>query len=117
MRRVIAPLVLLLVAGAAGAGTPYFLDRDGTLWNAAASDEGLVLTGQRDGVVTAQALLPFELGLAGMGDTQIQVAADAHTGKVVVVWQRNWSANASEIMLAVWNDGEWERVEHLTDDF
>jgi len=117
MRRMIAPLVLLLVAGAASAGTPFFLDRDGTLWNAVASDEGLVLTGQRDGVVTAQALLPFELGLAGMGDTQIQVAADAFTGKVVVVWQRNWSANASEIMLAVWNDGEWERVEHLTDDF
>lgn len=116
MRRVIAPLLLLLVAATASAGTPFFLDRAGTLWSAVASAQGLVLTGLQDGQVTTEAVLPFELGLAGMGDTQIQVASDAVTGKVVVVWQRNWSPSASEIMLAVWSDEGWERVEHLTND-
>ena len=116
MRRVIAPLLLLLIAGAARGGTPYFLDRAGSLWNATASPEGLVLTGQQDGQTTVRAVLPFDLGMAGTTDTQIQVAADEITGKVVVVWQRNWSPEASEIILAVWGNGAWERVEHLTDN-
>lgn len=114
MRRVIIPAILLLLTTLAWAGTPYFLDRSGVLWNAAATTEGLLLTGQRDGQETVRALLPFDLGLAGSGDANMQVAVDEATGKVAVVWQRNWSATASEIMLAVWRDGGWERVEHLS---
>jgi len=116
MRRTLLTLALLLAATAALAGNPYFLDRDGVLWKAASSDGGLVLTGTRDGKVIVRTTVPFELGLAGTSDAEIQVAADELTGKVAVVWQRNWSAEASEIILAVWRDGSWERIEHLTQD-
>ena len=72
---------------------------------------------QRDGVVIVRSRSSrSRWWSAGTSDTQIQVAADELTGKVVVVWQRNWSDDASEIMLAVWRDGDWERVEHLTED-
>lgn len=116
MRRVIASLLFTLLAGTAWAGTPFFLDRNGTLWRATATHEGVVLTGQRDGNEIARDLFPFDFGLAGTSDTNLQVAADEATGKIVLVWQRNWSASASEIMLAVWTDGNWERIERLSED-
>ena len=116
MHRILLTLALLLAATAALAGNPYFLDRSGVLWNGVAGEEGLVLTGERNGSVVVRTVVPFDIGLAGTGDSQIQVAADELTGKVAVVWQRNWSAEASEIMLAVWRDGNWERIEHLTQD-
>jgi hypothetical protein len=116
MRRTLLTLALLLAATAALAANPYFLDRNAVLWKASSTQQGLVLTGERGGEVLVRSLVPFTLGVAGAGDTQIQVAADELTGKVAVVWQRNWSAEASEIMLAVWRDGSWERIERLSSD-
>ncbi|MGE5235276.1 MAG: hypothetical protein ACM3O7_02865 [Acidobacteriota bacterium] len=116
MRRAFPVLLLLLAAAAAQGATSYFLDRSGMLWNAVAAPEGLVLTAQRDGQEVVHSVVPFQIGLAGTSDTQIQVAADELTGKVSVVWQRNWSDAASEIMLAVWKGGDWERVTSLTRD-
>jgi hypothetical protein len=116
MRRTFLTLAFLLAATAVLAANPYYLDRDGVLWNAGSAAEGLVLTGLRDGAVVVRSVVPFPLVVSGTSDTQIQVAADELTGKVVVVWQRNWSDDASEIMLAVWRDGKWERVEHLAQD-
>ena len=114
MRRTLLTLALLLAATAALAANPYFLDRNAVLWKASSAPEGLVLTGERNGEVLVRSLVHFSLGVAGANDTQIQVAADELTGKVAVVWQRNWSAVASEIMLAVWRDGSWERIERLS---
>lgn len=116
MRRTFLTLVLLLAATAVAAANPYFLDRNAVLWKASSTQEGLVLTGERSGEVVVRSLVPFTLGVAGSSDTQIQVAADEATGKVAVVWQRNWSAAASEIMVAVWRDGSWERIERLSSD-
>lgn len=116
MRRTFLILAFLLAATAVRAANPYYLDRDGVLWNAGSTAEGLVLTGVRDGAEVVRSVVPFPIRVSGTSDTQIQVAADELTGKVVVVWQRNWSDDASEIMLAVWRDGNWERVEHLAQD-
>ncbi len=116
MRRICLLLACLLIAGAAGAATSFYLDRSGVLWAGSSSPDGLVLTGTRDGVVVARTTVPFALGFDVNQDVAIQVAADELTGKVVVVWQRIWTANASEIMLAVWNNGNWERIEHLSQD-
>ncbi len=116
MRRTILTLLTLLAAGAAFAADPYFLDRNGVLWTASSGPGGLLLTGTRDGEQVVQSTVPFDLGLAGANDSQLQVAADELTGKVVVVWQRNWSDQVSEIMAAVWHAGSWERVVHLTPD-
>jgi hypothetical protein len=114
-RRIFACLVLIGAAATAGAD-PYFLDRNGVLWTASAAPEGLVLTGVKDTVQVVRSVVAFPIALAGTTDTQIQVAADDLTGKVAVVWQRNWSDQASEIMLAVWHNGDWERVTSLTQD-
>ena len=116
MRRILLALACLTVATAALAANPYFLDRSGVLWKATSAREGLVLTGEVNGQLVVSSVVPFPLGVAGSADTQIQVAADERTGKVAVVWQRNWSEQASEIMLAVWRDGSWERIEHLSSD-
>jgi len=116
MRRTFLTLAFLLAATAALAANPFFLDRNGLLWKGTSAPEGLVLTGERDGKVVIRSVVPFPLALAGTSDTGIQVAADDLSGKVMVVWQRNWSASASEVMLAVWRDGDWERVERLSSD-
>jgi len=112
--RTLACLIVAAVATAAVAAPAHFLDRNGVLWTAVAAQEGLVLTGMREGQELVRTIVPFALAMNGANDAQIQVAADELTGKVVVVWQRNWSETASEIMLAVWRDGTWERIEHLT---
>ncbi len=114
MRRTLLAFALILAATAALAANPYSLDRNGVLWTAAADPQGLVLTGQQEGVQVVRSVVPFPLAIAGTTDTNIQVAADDLTGKVAVVWQRNWSPTASEMMLAVWSNGSWERVEHLS---
>ena len=116
MRRTFLTLAFLLAATAVLAANPYYLDRNGVLWKASSAAEGLVLTGVQDGAVVVRSVVPFPLMVYGTSDTQIQVAADELTGKVVVVWQRNWSDDASEIMLAVWRDGNWQRVERLAQD-
>jgi hypothetical protein len=116
MRRTLLTLAFLAAATAVMAANPYYLDRNGVLWKAAAAKEGLVLTGEQDGEVTVRSVVPFPLALYGTNDTAIQVAADELTGKVAVVWQRNWSDSASEVMLAVWKDGAWQRIERLTHD-
>lgn len=116
MRRLVLACLILLGAAAAFAANPFYLDRSGILWTATSDSGGLVLTGTREGQQTVRTVVPFDLGLAGANDSQIQVAADDLTGKVAVVWQRNWSDQASEIIAAVWNDGAWERIEHLTSD-
>ena len=116
MRRTILACMTFLAAAAAFAANPYFLDRSGMLWQASASPEGLVLTGQKDGAQVVRSVVPFPLSMPGANDTAIQVAADELTGKVAVVWQRNWTSQASEIMVAVWANGDWERVNSLTQD-
>jgi hypothetical protein len=116
MRRAALLLACTLVATMASGATSFFLDRNGVLWSGSSSDEGLVLTGQRDAEVITRTTVPFVLGFSVNQDVAIQVAADEVTGKVVVVWQRNWTTTASEIMMAVWKDGNWERIEHLSHD-
>lgn len=113
MRRFVLACLILLGATAAFAANPYSLDRSGVLWTASATQQGLVLTGEKDGVQVVRSVVPFPLAMPGTTDTQIQVAADDLTGKVTVVWQRNWTSQASEIMLGVWHNGDWERVTSL----
>ncbi|MBZ5588375.1 MAG: hypothetical protein LAO05_07420 [Acidobacteriia bacterium] len=114
MRRMLLACLVILGATAAFAANPYFLDRNGVLWTATPDAQGLVLTGQQDGVQVMQSIVPFPLAIPGAIDTQIQVAADDLTGKVAVVWQRNWAPDTSEIILAVWSGTAWERIEHLS---
>lgn len=116
MRRMLLACLVILGATAAFAANPYFLDRNGVLWTATPDAQGLILTGQQDGVQIVQSVVPFPLAIPGANDAQIQVAADDLTGKVAVVWQRNWTPDASEILLAVWSNGNWERIEHLSQD-
>jgi len=47
MRRAFLTLALFLVATAAIAAGPYFLDRNGVLWSGTSQPEGLVLTATR----------------------------------------------------------------------
>jgi len=117
MRRFLLTGSLLAVAAAAFAANPFYLDHSGALWNASSTANGLLLTATKDSTEVVHSLVPFPIGIAGSNDSQIQVAADDLTGKVMVVWQRNWSESASEIMLAVWRGGTWERIEHLSHDF
>jgi hypothetical protein len=114
MRRLLIVLALLTLVTSAQAATPYFLDRCGTLWTATATHDGLKLVGELDGVTQVSSIVPFVVGIAGSEDMQIQVAADELTGKVAVVWQRNYGPGFSEIFLAVWSDGNWERITELT---
>ena len=116
MRRTLLCALLIAFAAAASAGTSHFLDRTGTLWSASSQPEGLVLTAQRDGAEVARTTVPFAQATAGATDIEISVAADELTGKVTVVWQREWSAGVSEVMLGVWNSGAWERIVALSDD-
>ncbi len=116
MRRFIIACLILFGATSAFAASTFFLDRTGILWQATSESGGLVLTGTREGQQVVRTIVPFALGIAGANDSKIQVAADELTGKVAVVWQRNWAEQASEIMLAVWRDGDWERIEHLSRD-
>ena len=116
MRRILLFAVLLLATSGAIAATPYYLDRAGILWSATASPEGLLLIGEREDEVVVTSLVPYELGLWSTSDTEIQVVADEVTGKVVVAFQRNWGEKLSEIILATWRDGSWERVTHFTED-
>jgi hypothetical protein len=116
MRRALLPAFVILLAAVAGAGTPHSLDRNGVLWSANAAPEGLVLTAQRDGEILVHSAVPFAVATPGAADVEIQVAADDLTGKVAVVWQRNWSASASDIMLAVWRANAWERITVLSSD-
>lgn len=116
MRRTLLCALLIALAATASAGTSHFLDRTGTLWSASSQPEGLVLTAQRDGAELVRTTVPFAQATAGATDGEISVAADELTGKVTVVWQREWSAGVSEVMLGVWNSGAWERIVALSDD-
>ncbi len=116
MRRTVLACLALVGATTAFAANPYSLDRSGVLWTATATPQGLVLTGTREGTEVVQSVVPFPLSMPGTSDTDIQVAADDLTGKVVVVWERDWPAQASEIMIAVWHAGDWERVDRLSGD-
>ena len=116
MRRMLLACLTILGATAAFAANPYFLDHNGVLWNATPAPEGLMLSGQQGEVQVMQSMVPFPLLFPGATDSQIQVVADDLTGKVAVLWQRQWNSNAAEIMLAVWNGSSWERIEHLSPD-
>lgn len=113
----LALLLSVVAAGWGGAATPYYLDRSGVLWKATAQPEGLVLTAERSGVKMLSSVVPFIVGIPGSHDTEIQVAADEITGKVAVVWQRNWGEGASEILAAIWHEGQWEQLLRLSGDF
>ncbi len=116
MKRAVAMLVGFLIATAASAAGPFFLDHNGVLWSASADLNGLHLNGESGGTVVASSTIPFPYGAPGTNDTAIQVAADETTGKVAVVWQRNWGAGLSDVMLAVWQNGQWETVQTLDED-
>jgi len=116
MRRFILACMFALGAGAALAATPFFLDQNGVLWQGSSTPNGLLLSATQNGTQLVQSVVPFAIGLAGSNDSQIQVAADDLTGKVAVVWQRNWAPGVSEIMLAVWQGGDWLQVIHLSQD-
>jgi hypothetical protein len=116
MRRVALACLIFFGTNVAFAANPYYLDRAGVLWKGTATSDGLLLTGERDGSTLVSSTVPFPLAISGANDSQIQVAADDLTGKVAVVWQRNWTKQSSEIMLAVWHGGDWERVTHLSSD-
>jgi hypothetical protein len=117
MRRVLslAASALLLTASVANAQS-HFLDRSGVLWTAQATQEGLLLTGQADGAEIVRTTVPFAVALAGVTDTNIQVAADETTGSVLVVWQRNWARGVSEVLAARWTNGQWDATERLSTD-
>ncbi len=118
MRRFLTMIVLGVAAASAGwAATPFYLDRSGVLWKATAEPVGLVLTAERGGVNLLRSAVPFVVGIPGSNDAEIQVAADELTGKVVVVWQRNWGDGISEIIAAIWHDNEWEQLVRLSGDF
>jgi hypothetical protein len=117
MRRLVLVTMLLALASTAGAATPYFLDRSGQLWQASATSRGLVLTAHRGAEQVVESTVPFTIGVPGSYDAEIRVAADELTGKVAVVWQRNWSEHASEIIAAIWDGGNWEQVVHLNESF
>lgn len=110
----VAGISLVAVVGLAA--EPITLDRNGVLWRLTATSSGTELVGTKDGVEVARSAVPFPLGLAGQNDSYLQLVADELTGKVVVAWQRNWSANFSDIVLAVWNSQGWERIAYLTGD-
>jgi hypothetical protein len=114
MRRLAPVVVTLLAAAAASAGSPYQLDRSGVLWSASSGPDGLVLTGERDGAQLVRSVIPFPNGVAGTNDIAMQVATDSLTGKIAVVWQRNWSETTSEIDLAVWKTNNWEQITTLS---
>lgn len=117
MRRAALVLLCLLLAPGVWAATPYALDQQGRLWKAAATRDGLVLTAELNGQEIIRSVVPYVVGIAGSEDRAIQVAADDLTDKVAVVWQRHFAEGYSQILLAVWHDGTWERVEALTTDF
>ncbi len=118
MRRLLAMIVLGGALASTGwAATPFYLDRSGVLWKATAEPVGLVLTAERGGVNLLTSTVPFVVGIPGSNDAEIQVAADELTGKVAVVWQRNWGDGISEVIAAVWHDGEWEQLLRLSGDF
>ncbi|MCU0292869.1 MAG: hypothetical protein MUF10_12905 [Thermoanaerobaculaceae bacterium] len=117
MRRAASVLICLLLAPGLWAASPFALDPQGVLWKGASSAEGLVLTGEHNGQTIVTSVVPYIVGINGSEDRDIQVAADDLTGKVVVTWQRHYAEGFSQIMLAVWKDGSWERVEALTNDF
>ncbi|MEW5877313.1 MAG: hypothetical protein ACOY7U_05780 [Acidobacteriota bacterium] len=115
MKRIVLALGLVL-SGVSWAADPVTLDRNGVLWRLTATSSGTVLVGVKDGEEVARSLVPFPLGLAGQNDSHLQLVADELTGKVVVAWQRNWTANFSDVVLAVWNAEGWERITYLTGD-
>lgn len=116
MRRILPVLLCLLLASGVWAAAPFALDQQGTLWKAASAREGLVLTGELNGEVVVTSVVPYQVGIGGSEDRDIQLAVDDYTGKLVVVWQRHFAEGYSQIMLAVWVDGTWERVEALSGD-
>lgn len=85
-------------------------------WSAEPTARGLQLTGARDGRTVVTAVLPVPFSGSLRWDNDVQVAADAATGKVVMVWQRRWDDVTAEVQLAVWSESGWERVEVLSGD-
>lgn len=116
MRKTLLSLLVLALAQTGWASTNFFLDRTGILWTATATENGLRLTGQRGDQMVVEDQVPFPIRILGTTDTNIQVVADELTGKVVVVWQRNWSETASEILAATWRDGAWSEIDTLSAD-
>lgn len=116
MRKILLSMLVLALAQTGWASTNFFLDRTGILWTATATENGLRLTGQRGDETVVEDQVPFPVRIIGTTDTNIQVVADELTGKVVVVWQRNWSETASEILAATWRDGAWSEIDTLSID-
>jgi len=116
MRRIATCLVTAALATSVAFAEARFVDRDGTLWTAAPTMEGLRLTGTRNGEPVASGVLPVMFAGSLRYDQEIQVIADEVTGKVAVVWQREWAPGTSEIRMAVWSQDAWEQVLVLSEE-
>lgn len=114
MKKLGLALISISLAVPAFAGQSYTLDRNGVFWRLESDAQGTVLIGTKDGREIARSTVPFPLGIAGQNDASLQLVADELTGKVILAWQRNWADTLSEIMLAVWKENQWERIERLT---
>lgn len=96
--------VWLLVAAPAAAGQPFALDRNGVFWQAAPSPEGLAITGQQNGTELVRGFVPTPpIGGLKVVDKHVAMAVDPGGHEVVVVWQRSWGRDLSEVLLARWS--------------
>jgi len=116
MKRSALALIFFFATALAFAADQVALDRNGVFWRLEATPSGTLLVGTKDGQEVARSLVPFPLGVAGQTDRNLQMVADDLSGKVVLAWQRQWGPLYSDIVLAVWNQGTWERVSYLTGD-
>lgn len=103
-RIIIATAITALLAAPAIARQPFALDHNGILWQAQPSPDGLLITGQRDGQEVARGFVPTApIGGLNIVDSHVEVAVDAAGSEAVVVWQRSWGRNLSEVLLARWS--------------
>lgn len=104
MRNALLVVLALVLAAPAAARQPFALDRSGVLWQAKPSPDGLLITGQQDGVEVVRGFVPTApIGGLHVVDSHVEVAVDPAGSEAVAVWQRTWGRNLSEILLARWS--------------
>lgn len=114
--RLMTLMIVASLVAAFATGEARFVDREGTLWTAFPSFEGLRLVGSRNGEEITSGLLPVLFAGSLRYDQEISVVADEVTGKVAVVWQREWSETTSAVRIAVWSEDQWENVITLSEE-
>lgn len=104
-------LVSSMLLGVAAAGEEArAVSADGTVWTAETTARGLRLTGIRDGETVNSGLVSVPFAGSLRWDREIQVVVDEPSGKVILVWERRWDEETSQIHLAVWHGNDWERT-------